>query len=52
MNAANDVYNMGYAQLLAIARDMRHPQRAEAGEILDEWNAEDAARKTEAGGEA
>lgn len=47
-----DLSLMGESELEEIAQDLNHPQRAEAGEILDSWRADDISRRTECGGEA
>jgi hypothetical protein len=47
-----DLYRLGFAELEAIARDRKHPQRQEADELLEQWQADDVARHTPAGGEA
>lgn len=47
-----DLFALSFDELGAIARDRNHPQQKEADDLLTEWQADDASRRTAAGGEA
>jgi hypothetical protein len=47
-----DLFVLSFDQLDAIARDRSHPQQKDADDLLSEWQADHASRRTPAGGEA
>jgi hypothetical protein len=47
-----DLFSLSFDELRVIACDLAHPQRRDADELLTEWEADDAARYTPAGGAA